>query len=416
MKNPVIREFFRRHWWRIGAVFLLVGLLFYTVYHVFGSSSANLLTTPARDVTDYHHSFGTGYLFRDEEVLTVESAGLVDPQVPNATKVSRGVPVAKVYSAEGDLAATQQRLTIVNRQIALLEESKLPLGSSVSRASEYRKAAERIYLTLRRQVSAGFYLGISGASDDFFIECNKIASLLEAGSGADDLLKAYREEKEALLSGTPISVVPDGSSGYYYSPSEVDGYEGAFTFERLEGLTMASLEALALSGAKQESGTVAGKIVYDYRWYLAIPVDEAVADLLAVGETCTARFSSNGNKELDVLCERISQAEGGKVLLVVSCGESPEEFLFFRSQPVELLIENCSGYYVPDTAIRTVRGEIGTYVFEGGTVYFRKVEILYRGDGYAIVARREDTGRGYLAANDLMVTSGRNLYDGKVYR
>lgn len=416
MKSKAIREFFARNYWRIGAAFLLCGLLFYTIYHVFGSSSANLLTTPARDVTDYQHFFGTGYLFRDEEVLTVESAGLVDPQVPNATKVSRGVAVAKVYPTDGDLAAKQQRLTMINRQIALLEESELLPGSSLSKAAEYRKAAERIYLFLRRQVSAGFYLGIGGASDDFFIECNKIASLLESGSDAKELLKSYRAEKDALLSGAPVDVIPDGFSGYYYSTSAVDGYESTFTMQSLETLTFASLEVLASKGAKQESRTIAGKIVYDYLWYLAIPIDEEAAELLAVGENCTVRFSSNGEKELQVTCERFLPGYGGKVLLVVSCGESPEDFFFFRSQPVELLIENSSGYYVPESALRTVKGETGVYVFEGGTVYFRKVEILYRGDGYVIVARQEDTARGYLAANDLMVTSGRNLYDGKVYR
>lgn len=416
MKNLPGREFLRRYWWRLGAGFLLVGLLFYTVYHVLGSSSANLLTTPARDVTDYKHYFGTGYLFRNEEILTTETEGIVDPQVQNATKVGKGVVVAKVYAAEGDLSAKQQRLTVINRQIALLEESALPAGTSLSRVAEYRKTAERIYLTLRRQVSAGFYLGISGASDDFFLECNKVASLLESGSSEKELLEAYRAEKNALLSGVAEEIVPNGFSGYYYNASEVDGYEADFTIECLETLTMESLETLALSGAKQQAGTVAGKIVYDYRWYLAIPLDASAAELLSVGDRFTARFSSNGGKELDVVCERILPGGENSILLIVSCGENPQDFSFFRNQPVELLVENASGYYVPETALRTQKGQVGTYVFEAGTVYFRKIEILYEGDGYVIAARHEDTGRGYLAANDLMVTSGRNLYDGKVYR
>ena len=416
MKSLAVKEFFRRNWWRIGAGFLLLGLLFYTVYHVFGSSSANLLTTPARDVTDYKQYFGTGYLFRDEEVLTVDGDGLVDPEAANATKVSRGVPVAKVYPAEGDLAAKQGRLNLINRQIALLEASELPGGTSLGKVAEYRKAAERIYLTLRRQVSAGFYLGVSGASDDFFVECNRVASLLESGTAAKTLLDSYRAERDALLSGTPISVIPDGYSGYYYSASEVDGYENVFTMDRLKSLTMTSLEALALASQKQPSGTVAGKIVYDYRWYLAVPVDKEAAELLSAGETCRARFSANGDKELEVFCEAFLPGEGDKVILIVSCGDSPEDFVFFRNQPVELLVENCSGYYVPASAVRTLKGETGVYVFEGGTVYFRKIEILFSGNGYSICARKEDTGRGYLAANDLIVTSGRNLYDGKVYR
>lgn len=410
------REFFRRYWWRIAIGFLLVGLLFYTIYHVFGSSSANLLTTPARDLTDYSHYFGTGYLFRDEEVLSVAGEGLVDPQVSDATKVSRGVTVAKVYPASGDLAAKQRRLDLVNRQIALLEASELPLGSSVARAAEYRKAADRIYLGLRRQLSAGFYLGVESAAEDFFIECNKVFELLESGSAAKELLESYRAEKSALLSGSALSVFPEGSSGYYYDPSGVDGYESLFTMDRLWSLSPGDLERLAAAPSEISSGTVAGKIVYGYLWYLAIPVDASVSERLEVGDPLVARFSFNGDAELTLTCQKILPGGEGKIILIVSCGESPEAFYFFRSQPVELLIENCSGYYVPDSALRVVKGETGVYVFETGTVYFRKIKILYEGNGYVIAARREDTERGYLAKNDLMVTSGQNLYDGKVYR
>jgi hypothetical protein len=55
------------------------------------------------------------------------------------------------------------------------------------------------------------------------------------------------------------------------------------------------------------------------------------------------------------------------------------------------------------------------YIFKDSTVYFRRIEVLYRGDGYCIVA--EQNGReGYLALYDLLVTSGENLYDGRVFQ
>ena len=40
------------------------------------------------------------------------------------------------------------------------------------------------------------------------------------------------------------------------------------------------------------------------------------------------------------------------------------------------------------------------------------MEILYRGDGYCIAAEQGEAGA--LALNDLMVTFGDGLYDGKV--
>jgi hypothetical protein len=65
--------------------------------------------------------------------------------------------------------------------------------------------------------------------------------------------------------------------------------------------------------------------------------------------------------------------------------------------------------------LRTVDGVEGVYIFKDSTVYFRRIEILYRGDGYCVVA--EQNGReDYLALYDLLVTSGEDLYDGRVFQ
>ena len=50
---------------------------------------------------------------------------------------------------------------------------------------------------------------------------------------------------------------------------------------------------------------------------------------------------------------------------------------------------------------------------------FRRIEVVYRGNGYVIAALRDpdpDNEIDYLRLNDLMITSGKKLYDGKVYQ
>ena len=63
-----------------------------------------------------------------------------------------------------------------------------------------------------------------------------------------------------------------------------------------------------------------------------------------------------------------------------------------------------------------IDGADGVYVFENSTVSFRRVEILYRGDGYYIVAEQGERGDDYLSLNDRIVTAGKNVYDGRVYQ
>ena len=71
---------------------------------------------------------------------------------------------------------------------------------------------------------------------------------------------------------------------------------------------------------------------------------------------------------------------------------------------------------MPQSALYTVNGVEGVYIFKDSTVYFRRVEVLYRGDGYVIAAQNDDGNDAYLSGYDILITSGKDLYDGRVYK
>ena len=66
-------------------------------------------------------------------------------------------------------------------------------------------------------------------------------------------------------------------------------------------------------------------------------------------------------------------------------------------------------------AIYTVDGVEGVYIFHESTVRFRRIQVIYRGDGYCIAEESPEGEDSYLSVNDLLITEGKNLYDGKVY-
>jgi hypothetical protein len=83
---------------------------------------------------------------------------------------------------------------------------------------------------------------------------------------------------------------------------------------------------------------------------------------------------------------------------------------------VEITVGSCKGYYVPEAALQNVNNVEGVYIFENSTVYFRRIEILYRGNGYCIVAEQSEGDGDYLSLHDVLITSGKDLYEGKVYQ
>ena len=152
------KEFLKKYAMRIAVSMAMLGLIVYTVAHAMGFAMGNVLTTPVRRITDTQITSAQGYLFRNEEVLTTPTAGLVDTLVENGTKVGKNVAVANVWSTNesGDaLALSQLRLERINRSIRILEGSQLKPGTPLSEANKYR--AE--YLSLYGEISAATEAG-----------------------------------------------------------------------------------------------------------------------------------------------------------------------------------------------------------------------------------------------------------------
>ena len=91
-----------------------------------------------------------------------------------------------------------------------------------------------------------------------------------------------------------------------------------------------------------------------------------------------------------------------------------------RAQDVKIKLDSCAGYRIPREALNYLEGESGVYILIGSTVEFRRVTVIAERDMYYIANTREsDAEEGsvstipYLNVNDLIITSGNDLYDGK---
>ncbi len=410
--------FLKKYILRAAVALLPVALIVYTVYHVFGSSSGALMTAPVRRITDRRMVEAQGWIFRDEQVLTVSSEGLIEDIAESGAKVSRGSTLARVYALPQSAAVriAQIRLDAIERMIKILNASEVSSGTTLSKAEGYRAEAGRIYGELRRLVTAGGkWSDVSQMADEMLIMLNRYASLTDANTDHTEQLEALEAERRALLMGEALTFTAADSSGYYYSREYVDGRESVFTSSALENMTPEGFRELQATPAKAvDEGYPVGKLVTANRWYLAVEVNADGAAALAEGEACTVAFPANENREMLLTCTRLIPDPGGGAVAVFASDEVPPDFVFHRAQPITLTVGTTQGFYVPEAAMRTVDGVEGVFIFEIGTVYFRPVKVLWRGDGYCIVA--EENEGNCLELNDMMVTSNEELYDGRVFK
>ena len=384
------KGFLKKYALRIAVTLAMLGLIIYTVAHAMNFNMGNVLTTPVRRITDTQITSAQGYLFRNEEVLTAESTGLVDTLVENGTKVGKNVSVAKVWSVaeSGDaLAAAQLSLSRINRAIRILEDSQIKAGTPLSEANKYR--AE--YLSLYGEISAA-------------TEAGRLDSI------------PVLEEKQALIGGAVATEVKsETSSGLFYDGGYVDGFESVFTTQALEDLTPEALDALIESDPAVPEGQTVGKLVYGYEWYLAVELSPEIAASLYTGREYSFTFPENDDATAKLtLTKMVTGAD--TVLGVFLCESHPSDFLFYRCQTVEITVGESEGFYIPETALVTQNGVTGVYVFEESTVRFRRADIIWRGDGYAIAALPGEGSLTALYENDILIVSGKDLYEGKVYR
>ncbi len=418
-------RYLKEHAGRIGLTVLLFCLIVYTVYHAVGGSAGSLNTTPVRQVTDTTLVTGEGWLFRDETVLTVPEGGLINSLAASGTKVGRNTELFQAWYgtgiAEAVLAAEQLRLDSLNRQIALLEDSLLPEGTKLSAAAGYRSDAMKKLSEIRAGIRTGNWTGLKDAGDEMLISLNRYAALLSSEEGIRQTLAVLQDQRNAMLNGECRTTVNDSASGYYYDKSAVDGLESIFRTQELETLTGERFEQLKRAAPLSEDGLAGGKICYGYQWYLALTLPAELAEGLETGTAYTVKFPENRDRELRLTCTDLRDAGdgSGQTIVILRSDVTPADFSFLRCQTVELTMGESTGLYIPEQAIVHLGGEVGVYIFDSGTTVFRRIAPSAVRDGYYLCLAEDpepEKETAYLKLNDLMVLSGKNLYDGKVYR
>jgi len=412
------KTFLQKYFRRFTVSLLLLGAVVYTVYHTFSLSAESLMTIPARGITDNRIISGEAYLFREETLLTIPKDGVIDNVATSGSKVGSGVTLCEVWTDGGeDFTDRQTLLNRLNRAIRVLEESQLPAGTPLSEVGKYRSDAAKTLLEIRQALQQGSWNGIAAMEDEMLSALNHCTALTGNGEELTASFETLREQKELLLTGNAVTVSNQGASGYFYDHSCVDGYESVFTQAELSGMTAARFTELkAMPPQTVPDGFAVGKMAYGYDWHLAVGFPDGAENLFESGKRYEVTFPENGGRVLSLTCERILAGESGETVVILRSDVTPADFYYLRGQRVEITVDSCTGYYIPETALTEAGGVTGVYVLEGSTVYFRKVKILRQGDGYGIAAENNNGEIGFLALNDLMVTSGKKLYDGKVYK
>lgn len=394
------------------SVVLSIGLMLYIGYHLFYGLTQKTETATATVATVGSALEMDVYIFRDEDPLAISETGSFVPNVADGARVGIGRVVASLYDASSPDTVSQ--IAGLEKQLAVLEQiknSNLSVQDTSAIDGEIYDIVQNI-AAASREGDGGNILSLRAA---LISEWNRRESLTGASSDIDGAIERLRAEKDSLTRslGPCRRQITAPRSGYYYAAC--DGYEGTFTAAAAE--TMSLSEFRGLTRTDPDTVENAGKLASSYIWYAVGVASRETGRTLIEGKVYPITFLYNEEKTLLLTLTRIVE-EDGQAMLVFRGDTLPTDFRLTRSQPVSMVCEEYTGLRIPASALRSQGGVTGVYIRYGSTVYYRAVKIILEEEDWCLVEIRPEEdppdGHTWLKQNDIVITKGRGLYDGRV--
>ena len=412
---------------RTGATILVciaaVVAIVFACYYIFGKFSPQIELSDAVLESVSKTESTEGYIFRDETPVFASSAGGgIVRAVGNGDKVSAGQKIAEIYT--NDSPEVMRRMAELDAQIELLEKSSGENRYTYSAQS----ADQEIYddfLAIRESAEKGDLSGAGKLKSTVLLGVKRKEILTGENASIESQITELTREREALKTqlGARTETISAIGAGYYFS--EYDGYGSDFSVSQLEDATFSRLSGILTSAEPSVPDKCVGTLVRGYKWYIACEVTQI--QYLEENSTYPVFFPYN-NLSLRMKLEKVVSDEAGeKHFGVFSCGMMPKDFDYTRKQPVRIDLMEYTGFRIPMTALRVVDGYQGVYIKNKVSIEFRRVSVIYEGDGYVIcTGNPEDAdptaspvspeGQEYqwIRQNDVIVVEGTGIYSGKV--
>lgn len=406
-----------RTWINVICTVLVVAAFIYLFHDVLTMNKNSYDTETADEVTEQEKISLKAFLVRDEEYINQKTTGTVVPLIKDGMRVASGDAVARVCNSSEDAAAVS-KLVETKESLARYQEISEQTELNALDMEKLNKAIDASYTELLKTANNGDFSDLTKNTEELE---NKLASKQILKDGTINLtdkfnkLNAEIQSLEAKNINTSDVIAP--LSGYYIS--NLDGYEGAMDYDKINSLTVSDAEKLFERKPDDVSGQM-GKIVGSYKWYLVTVMDGKYSLVLNEGDKMKINMPYYGFKNVEVVVEKISKTDGGKVAVAFSCNMMNETYANMRIEDIELVFREFTGYKVNSSSIHREKDEKNedidvVYILRGDIMNARKIEIIYDAGDYVVVSEDTEAKNGFrpIKRYDEVIVKGRNLSDGK---
>lgn len=396
---------------RVITICLSLFLIAYVGYQCYRVAYNPVKTQEVHSVSVYDTIDTEGIIVRNETLITGKKNGYLFYTIENGGRVSKNGIIAKVFPSEAD-SRSQQQLDRLNREIDQLKEIQRQGSAGRVNLELIDKQIRGVIGELTAGVNRPIVKGVSSLQSQLLALMNKRQITIGHVSNFESRIAALTELKNDLVSSFSVATKTFKSPVAGYFVNSVDGYEKKIDHEKVTQLTVSKLHGLMNNRPKVSDDNIIGKVVGDYKWYLAciVPVSESGELRQGFKPEILLPFVTDDVIPSNIIA--VNRGTDGNVAVIFECSYMSSELSSIRHEPVQIRLKRYEGLRVQsDCIITNDEGEQGVYVLSGGRVEFRRVEVLHAMPDYIICKQTDKTG--YLRIYDDLIVKGKGLYDGK---
>lgn len=397
-----------KHYTTVILWIFLAAIAAYLAYSVVSSLTEPLTTATVIEYEAGAGCYTTGFVVRDEQVLT-SSYDITVITCAEGAHVGANDAVATGYLSDG-AQQRQSRIQSLQEQLTQLQYAYSAQSSLADQAALDEQIAGNLLslakFTARRDMNS---------AQDLSPELKGLVLRRLAGAGDSETIRTQLETVQDELSRLQSQAASDtraitaGFAGTYSGVA--DGYETVLTPDVLPTLTVQDYNAVEPQSVPENA---IGKIIRGSTWYYVTALPASELKDVKEGSYVQLLFARDVYDQIEMRVERVGQNEAGYRLLVLSCSQYMQNVTLLRQQSADVVFNSYQGLRVPKDAVRVDEaGKTGVYTLEGATARWKPITILHD-NGESYVVELDKTSTANLWPGDEVIIHAKNLYDGKV--
>lgn len=384
------------------SIFMLV-----TVFHQFVQVFEDDYTTETATVYSSAEKVTfNGVYVRNETIVSGGKNGILSYPSSDGSKVAKDSVVAYVYRSANDIYINQQIESLKN-EVEILKKEQSPGTTVVAQPEFISSLIDEKYRTITTLAARNDLSSLRSESNDFQMLTGIYQIVIGEETDYNDRIEQLEKQIKLLEAkqNNPIDIITVPNSGYFIS--YVDGYEDILSTDKLSSITADDIKEVIKNdgyNAAKVSKKAVGKIVDDYEWDLVGIVNPKDASFNP-GKEVKVKLSSTPDLLTAKITDVIETDDPEECVIVLSCEKLNFNLVQYRTERVEIILDDFNGIKVPREAVRfNKNNEKGVYVLLGQRIAFKKVDVIYECDEYLLSAITSDTG--YISVYEDIILSG----------